>query len=57
MNVQKNNIQEIAEQILRRYGHIKRMHDEILPRAVVKWEAEGIRRRRRGGERLVEWMK
>jgi hypothetical protein len=47
MGIKKNIVQEIEEQQLRWYGHVKRMEDGKTVKQVAEWKPQGKRKRGR----------
>jgi hypothetical protein len=47
MVIKKNIVQEIEEQQLRRYGHVKRIEDGKIVKQVAEWNSQGKRKRGR----------
>jgi hypothetical protein len=47
MGIKKNIVQEIEEQQLRRYGHVKGMVDGKTVKQVAEWKPQGKRKRSR----------
>jgi hypothetical protein len=57
MEVGKNILEVIEEKRLRRFGHVKRMPGNRLPRKIVEWELEGTRRRGRPKDRWINGVR
>jgi hypothetical protein len=47
MGIKKNIVQEIEEQQLRWYGHVKRTEDGKIVKQVAEWKPQGKRKRGR----------
>jgi hypothetical protein len=46
-----------ATELVRWYGHVKRMSGNRLPQKILEWEPEGTRRRGRPKERWIDGVR
>jgi hypothetical protein len=57
MEVGKNILEVTEEKRLRWFGNVERMPGNRLPRKILEWEPEGMRRRGRPKDRWIRWSK